>query len=72
MLKFIKGEGVKHVSEGSDIIPRLRADGWVVEGETLENADDLEALRAEAIALGLNPHHKAGAAKLKEMIEAAR
>ncbi len=35
-------------------------------------AAELAALRAEAAALGLKPHHKAGAAKLREMIAAAK
>ncbi|KCB26050.1 hypothetical protein ACLQ8Z_22955 [Bordetella hinzii] len=34
--------------------------------------DDVEALRAEAEALGLKPHHKAGAEKLKQMIAEAK
>ena len=72
MIKFIKGDGVKFVDEGSDIIKRLRDNGWSVEGETVDNADELETLKAEALALGLTPHHKTGVTKLKEMIEAAK
>lgn len=34
--------------------------------------DERESLRAEAVALGLTPHHKAGVAKLREMIAAAK
>lgn len=34
--------------------------------------DELDALRAEAKALGLKPYHKAGVAKLREMIAEAR
>ena len=30
--------------------------------------DELEALRAQAIALGLKPHHRAGVEKIRDMI----
>lgn len=32
----------------------------------------LDALRSEAKALGLNPHHRAGADKIREMIDKAK
>ncbi len=35
-------------------------------------AELLASLRAEAAALGLTPHHRAGVAKLREMIAAAK
>lgn len=41
------------------------------DGDGIPDADDPDALRAEAVRLGLKPHHKAGVAKLREMIAAA-
>jgi len=79
MLKLTKGDAVKFLSPESSLIAKLEFEGWAVEGsevkESLTTAvevknDELDALRAKAEALGLKPHHKAGAEKIKEMIEA--
>jgi hypothetical protein len=70
MLKFVKDNAVKFISPESSLIPILRHEGWTVEGETV--APDLEALRAEAGALGLKVHHKTGAEKLAELIAEAK
>jgi len=37
-----------------------------------DSSDERAALFVEAQALGLNPHHRVGAAKLAEMIKAAK
>lgn len=69
-IKMIKAEAVKLVdADNAEVIALLKMDDWKVEGE---KADDLDALRAEAEALGLKPHHKAGPEKLKEMIAEAK
>lgn len=34
MMKFTKGGLVKLIDQNSSLVPLLRADGWVVEGET--------------------------------------
>lgn len=39
MLKFIKGDAVKHIDPQSSLIPLLRHEGWVVEGETAAAED---------------------------------
>lgn len=66
-LKFTKDGSTKLLKEESKLIPILKAEGWKAEGDS-----DLDALRAEAEALGLKPHHKAGEEKLREMIEEAK
>jgi hypothetical protein len=33
VITFRKGEAVKFIDEGSVVIPVLRADGWVADGE---------------------------------------
>lgn len=71
MMKFIKDGDVKIVDDVSSLIPVLLLDGWVVEGDK-QASDDVSALRAEAEALGLKIHHKAGAEKIKELIEEAK
>lgn len=67
MLTFKKGDAVKFIDPESSLIPVLKHEGWKAEGE-----EDLDALRAEAEALGLKPHHKAGADKIRQMIEEAK
>lgn len=72
MLAFKKGEATKHLSPESSLIERLKADGWSVDGEKPHVDAEIEALRAEAEALGLKVHHKAGADKIREMIAEAK
>lgn len=74
MLILIKGGNKKFLDDESTLIPLLKKEGWVVEGEETidEPTDDIEALKAEATALGIEYHHKAGVKKLKELIEAAK
>lgn len=68
-IKFVRGDSVKVTDE--QFKAALLAEGWSVEGEK-PATDDLEALREEAKALGLNVHHKTGADKLAAMIEEAK
>lgn len=63
IVKLTKGEKVKFLGKESSLILPLKADGWLAEGES-----ELNALREQAEALGLKPHHKAGTEKLREMI----
>lgn len=58
------------LADGSTILVH-NADEEAVLQEPTSN-DDVEALRAEAEALGLKPHHKSGAEKLKQMIAEAK
>lgn len=60
-----KGQDTKYIDKNSKLLEILKKDGWKFDGD-----DDLEALRAQAEELGLKPHHKAGADKIKEMIAA--
>ncbi|TXH18925.1 MAG: hypothetical protein E6R03_01320 [Hyphomicrobiaceae bacterium] len=69
MITLVKDGSQKFLDENSTLIPVLKSQGWVVEGEEV---DDVEALKAEATALGIEFHHKSGAKKLKELIEAKR
>lgn len=71
-VKLMKQEAVKFLNPESSLIPSLEKQGWIVEGKEYAEEFDLNALRAEAEAMGLKPHHKAGAAKILEMIEAAK
>ena len=71
MLKLIKGESVKILDPQSTLIPVLKKQGWKVEGEKDED-NALAELRAEAEKLGLKVHHKAGAEKIRELIEEAK
>lgn len=71
MLTFVKGDAVKLIDPESSLIGVLKQDGWKVEGDQSVD-DELEALRTEALALGLKVHHKAGADKIKAMIEEAQ
>lgn len=68
MITLVKDGGVKHLSPESALIAVLKEQGWVVEGEEAFN-DEVEALRAQAEALGLKIHHKAGAEKIAKLIE---
>lgn len=75
MLKFTKGDAVKLIDPESKLIPVLKEQGWVVEGGKAEDTDkdsELEALKAEADAMGLKYHHKAGAEKLADLIAEAK
>ena len=67
MLILKKNEEIKYLSPESSLIPILKNEGWSIEGE-----DNIETLREEADKLGIEYHHKAGAKKLKELIEEAK
>ncbi len=69
MPKLTKGDAVKFLDDNSTLLEVLKDNGWVVEGEEV---NELDALKSEAEALGLKPHHKAGVEKLKEMIAEAK
>ncbi|QDJ44980.1 hypothetical protein [Bordetella hinzii] len=58
------------LADGSTILVHNADEEAVLQEPTPD--DDVEALRAEAEALGLKPHHKAGAEKLKQMIAEAK
>lgn len=68
MLEFKKDGNLKLIDPESNLIPLLKADGWVVEGEE-ETALDIDELKAKADALGIKYHHKTGAEKLAKLIE---
>lgn len=74
MLTFRKGDAVKILSPESTLIELLKREGWAVDGEVVKSVEDtdLDALKAEAEALGLKVHHKAGADKIREMIAEAK
>jgi hypothetical protein len=73
MITFTKGESVKFIDEGSSLIPLLKLDGWKAEGEAEDVFEaDIEELRAEAEALGIKVHHKAGVSKIVELIKEAK
>ena len=71
MLKLIKGEDVKILSPESSLIQKLLENGWVKEGDQKKDGE-LEALRAEAEALGLKVHPRTGIEKLKADIAQAK
>lgn len=73
MLKFVKGDDVKFIDQDSTLIQILKDGGWVVEGEPKaeEGDDERELLKAQAEALGIKVHHKAGADKIRALIEEA-
>jgi len=71
MITFTKDNAVKVIDDNSDLIPVLLKDGWVSD-DVIHASDDLEALKAEATELGITFHHKAGVAKLKELLAAAK
>lgn len=74
MLTLRKGDAVKYLSPESSLVEGLKREGWAVDGEVVKSVEDTElnALRAEAEALGLKVHHKAGADKIREMIAEAK
>lgn len=79
MVVLKKGEATKILSPESSLIEKLKFEGWAVDGEEVKVEAvkvavdvDLDALRAEAEALGLKVHHKAGADKIREMIAEAK
>jgi hypothetical protein len=71
MLRFLRGDQVKLIDPNSTLLQRLADDGWKQEVDSKANGD-LEALRAEAKALGVAFHHKSGVEKLKALIEEAK
>lgn len=68
MLEFKKNGKLKLIDPESNLIPLLKADGWIVEGEE-KAVPDIDELKAKADALGLKYHHKTGAEKLAKLIE---
>ena len=68
MITLVKDGGVKNLSPESSLIAVLKAQGWIVEGEEAFDGE-VDALRAQAEALGLKVHHKAGADKIAKQIE---
>lgn len=71
MLTLRKGDATKFLSPQSSLIERLKSDGWSIDGEHAPVDAEIEALRAQAEALGLKVHHKAGSDKIREMISEA-
>lgn len=70
-----KGNDKKILDDNSKLIPVLREQGWLVEGEeAVEKTDELdrEALKAEANALGIEYPKNIKNEKLKELIEATK
>jgi hypothetical protein len=76
VLKFTRGPDVKLTLERFE--NELVAMGWTVEREKEveyekeENRSEAEMLRKEAEALGLKPHHKLGAEKIRELINSVK
>lgn len=77
MAKFVRGNDTKFTSEKYK--SELEALGWSladIPNHQPEHvspvADDRDALISEAVALGLQPHHRAGVKKLKSMIAEAK
>jgi len=70
MVTLIKDGGVKYLSDDSSLIPDLKKDGWVCEGE--EISPDIEALKEEANKLGLKYHHRCSYETIKKLIEEAQ
>jgi hypothetical protein len=61
------------LADGSQIVVNNAAEEDVALGELTDvPADERESLMAEAKALGLTPHHRTGADKLREMIASAK
>jgi hypothetical protein len=64
------------LADGSQLIVHDADEEYAAIGEEADvqvaSENLLEALREEAKALGLNPHHRAGVEKLREMIEGAK
>lgn len=69
MITLKKDGSTKLVDEGSVLIPILKGDGWLIDGEAV--TDDLETLRAKADVMGIKYHHKAKAETIAKMIEEA-
>ncbi len=67
MIILSKDGLTKFLDDKSALIQALKSNGWKAEGES-----DNDDLRAEALALGLKPHHKLGADKLAAMIAEAK
>ena len=82
MLELKKNNAVKYVSKGSGLIPVLLADGWATIGidalvdeknaseivEKSSTEDERMGLLSKAKEMGLNPHHKLGVDKLRELL----
>lgn len=68
-IKYVRGEEVKYTGEQFEA--QLSAIGFIRADKPIGDADKDE-LMAEAKALGLEPHHRAGVEKLKEMIAEAK
>lgn len=73
MITFKKGDWVKYIDLSSTLIDVLKSEGWKAEGEVnVEPENGIDALRAEAEALGIKVHHKTGAEKLAALIAEAK
>ena len=78
IVKFVRGDDVKYTFERFEQelknVGFVRADKKVEEtpDSTDEANDERSALFEEARALGLEPHHRTGVEKLKEMIAEAK
>ncbi len=75
MIKLVKGDAVKFIDPKSSLFDRLEHDGWKRESvpDVVEKVEDnIEALRIEAKALGIDFHHRAGEEKLKALIAEAK
>lgn len=63
------------LADGSQILVQNENEEFAAVGEQelpAEMQDERETLMAEAKALGLNPHHKLGADRLRQMIDKAK
>lgn len=67
-------DGIDKDIRAPKVIERLKKEGWVEEGKkaVANSSDEIEALREEATALGIEFHPRTGAVKLKELIEAKK
>lgn len=78
IVKYVRGDDVKYTFARFEhelkLVGFIRADKKAEElpASADEVADDRAVLFEEARSLGLDPHHRTGVEKLKEMIEEAK
>ncbi len=71
MVTMKKAQATKILSPESSLIPLLKEEGWVVEGEECGDEPSITDLRQQARDLGLTFHPATGAERLKARIQEA-